>query len=80
MRDARLSHMVTCLGHHSRYLYHFVKTLDFLMNGNGPLRLDIRSYVAILVSRLVGGVSVTFVVGSKQAQMLLSGEHYSTLV
>ena len=50
LRFGRLSHLIQCLGHHPQYLSHFILTLDFVMHGNGPLRLDIRNYIAVLVS------------------------------
>ena len=50
LRFGRLSHLTQCLGYHPQYLSHFTLTLDFIMHGNGPLRLDIRSYIAVLVS------------------------------
>ena len=50
LKNARLSHMVFCLGYHPKYLGLFIKTLDFIMNSDGPLSLDIRNYLAILVS------------------------------
>lgn len=44
--------MVSCLSDHPQYLDLFIQTLDFIMNGDGPLGHDIRSYIAILVSNL----------------------------
>ena len=42
--------MVLCLGDHPQYLDLFIQTLDFIMYGDGPLSLDVRSYIGILVS------------------------------
>lgn len=44
--------MVSCLSDHPQYLDLFIQTRDFIMNGDGPLGHDIRSYIAILVSNL----------------------------
>ena len=55
LRFGRLSHLIQCLGYHPQYLSHFTLTLDFVMHGNGPLRLDIRNYIAVLVR--IGGTS-----------------------
>ena len=50
LNEGRLSNIVQLLGYHPTYLNLFIKTHDYLMRGNGPLPLDIRSYIAILVS------------------------------
>ena len=49
LSEGRLSNIIQLLGYHPTYLNLFIKTHDFLMRGNGPLPLDIRSYIAILV-------------------------------
>lgn len=64
MYDGRLSHMVQLMGYHPSYLSLFLKSHDFLMQGNGPLPLHIRNYLAILVSGTLplSGVCVSVLV------------------
>uniref|UniRef100_A0A1X7TEK6 Uncharacterized protein n=1 Tax=Amphimedon queenslandica TaxID=400682 RepID=A0A1X7TEK6_AMPQE len=50
LRDARLSNIVQCLSDHPQYLDLFIQTMDFIMNGDGPLNQDVRCYIAILAS------------------------------
>ena len=54
LSEGRLSNIVQLLGYHPTYVNLFIKTHDFLMRGNGPLPLDIRNYIAILVGVVWG--------------------------
>ena len=78
LRFGRLSHLMQCLGYHPQYLSHSTLTLDFIMHGNGPLRLDIRNYIAVLVR--IGDTSQVLeftgrlLIGCKSSQMFVLGE------
>lgn len=43
---------MSCLSDHPQYLDLFIQVIDFIMNGDGPLGHDVRSYIAILVYNL----------------------------
>lgn len=37
------------MSYHPQYISRFIPALGFLMNDSGPLSLDVRNYIAILV-------------------------------
>lgn len=50
MDDLELDQVTQVIGYHPRFLEHFLRTQNFIMNGDGPLPYDYRYYLAIIVS------------------------------
>lgn len=50
MDDLELDQVTQVIGYHPRFLDHFLRTQNFIMNGDGPLPYDYRYYLAIIVS------------------------------
>ena len=47
--DLRVSHLIKLMGYHPEYLDVFLKTHQLLMKGDGPLPVNMRIYIAIMV-------------------------------
>ena len=50
MEDLELDQVTQVIGYHPRFLDHFLRTQNFIMNGDGPLPYDYRYYLPIIVS------------------------------
>lgn len=50
MEKIKLDHVTQVIGYHPKYLEHFLRTQNFIMNGDGPLPYNYRHYLAIMVS------------------------------
>ncbi|XP_075168597.1 sestrin [Haematobia irritans] len=48
--DLELDQVTQVIGYHPRYLDHFLRTQNFIMNGDGPLPYDYRYYLAIIAA------------------------------
>ncbi|KAI8128606.1 Sestrin like protein [Lucilia cuprina] len=48
MDDLELDQVTQVIGYHPRFLDHFLRTQNFIMNGDGPLPYDYRYYLAII--------------------------------
>ncbi|XP_073813541.1 sestrin [Musca autumnalis] len=50
MDDLELDQVTKVISYHPRFLDHFLKTQNFIMNGDGPLPYDYRYYLAIIAA------------------------------
>ncbi|KAM7342455.1 sestrin isoform 1-T2 [Cochliomyia hominivorax] len=50
MDDHELDQVTQVIGYHPRFLDHFLRTQNFIMNGDGPLPYDYRYYLAIIAA------------------------------
>lgn len=50
MDELELDQVTQVIGYHPRFLDHFLKTQNFIMNGDGPLPYDYRYYLAIIAA------------------------------
>jgi sestrin len=50
VQNSQLDHVTQVMGFHPRYLHAFQAMRQFLLQGDGPLPIDQRHYIAIMVS------------------------------
>lgn len=50
MDNPEMDHVTKVIAYHPRYLDHYLNTQNFVMNCDGPLPFEYRTYIAIMVS------------------------------